>query len=596
MRRIILFSLIAIISLNIGLFVFSYNIDDDNEYLTAHDFLEGVFIQNLIDELHNNETTPRTMGEYRSMNIGDPYRTINNDKIYLSIIVRCVYNEHYTPNGTDISGSENNGYSLRYVGICNSQNVSTVVNQLNSGEISVVDPFMDPIVVNDLRIVYDCDYFGGTLEEWNNGGRDDSEYYLRPATGAYNCHSYAWYSQSEQNNIWLHSPEMYFSENDKSYRSLNETNSPREGDIMVYIKDGSITHSAIIVGYTGDTSSDGRGNANKYIVVSKWSHAGLYRHNGNQGPYYKPNNSSFRVEYYRLNTNDQEVMSDSNDFNRNNIIIQAKSSTVSRDQTVYACEFDFAYSGNHNITITSDVALDTTLWNVWRENYGLTCNEVINEEGQYIYTYSGLFDAGYYYLRAECVNEDDIANISVSVSQHEHAYINYTDLGDGTHKLSCDCSVFSVENHEYECSDDENGTSHTYTCSCGISINEEHDYELVSKNSTHHTYACSCGSSFTNAHTYVKSNYSSTQHKMTCPCGNIKYEDHDYCTYTDYSSSNHKSSCDCGAYIYQLHVIKSDSGIGRYLPCTFCGRMIDTEDGDIKIPIIHNKFENEESE
>ena len=55
MRRIILFSLIAIISLNIGLFVFSYNIDDDNEYLTAHDFLEGVFIQNLIDELHSNE-------------------------------------------------------------------------------------------------------------------------------------------------------------------------------------------------------------------------------------------------------------------------------------------------------------------------------------------------------------------------------------------------------------------------------------------------------------------------------------------------------------------------------------------------------------
>lgn len=510
------------------------------------------------------ETTPNDGTAPRFFSINLIYSSIN-DEVF----------DYTTPNHTSISGN-------------------SVIRQgayIKEGTFSEGE---------DKSIYFCLDYPNEIAEDLQRGYSklygDNSNSFenIRVASLRYNCHSYAWYSQGQLNNVWMNSPEIYYSSNDGSYRALGVDEEPRIGDLVVYMKESNYpNHSGIISGYSDDTANGVLGNVNRYMVDSKWGDAGLYRHKGDYCPYYT---SATSIVYFRLNTDDQTAMSHTNTFYHDNVTIQAKSSNVSRNNTVYACELNFTYSGNHNITITSDVVLNTTLWNVWRENYGLTCNEVINEEGQYIYTYSGLFDAGYYYLRAECENEDDSANISVSVSQHEHAYINYTDLGDGTHKNYCDCGGFRVDNHEYECSDDENGTSHTYTCSCGISINEEHDYELVSKNSTHHTYACSCGSSFTNAHTYVKSNYSSTQHKMTCPCGNIKYEDHDYCTYTDYSSSNHKSSCDCGAYIYQLHVIKSDSGIGRYLPCTFCGRMIDTEDGGIKIPIIHNKFENEESE
>lgn len=570
-----------------GVFIndnYTYAVENE-EYLTVKKLLDNDYINNiLINAATGISRNNIDLSEPIFFQIDEPYMS-SSGKIYYYIVVMVRYDTVITPNGSDVCFYDMNGekFIYEYCGICRADEwIDIKENWSEETAQALLNSFPNEFMA-DLEGIY------SDMMKFYNPQTD----LIRWATGAYNCHSYAWYKQDVFNRIWMNSPEVYYSSNDGSYRVLEDSDEPRIGDLIVYIEGSLVNHSGIIVGYSGDESINITGNANKYIVNSKWGYGPLFRHRGDDCPYLKNNTL---IKYYRLNTNDQEVMSDSNDFNRNNIIIQAKSSTVSRDQTVYACEFDFAYSGNHNITITSDVALDTTLWNVWRENYGLTCNEVINEEGQYIYTYSGLFDAGYYYLRAECVNEDDIANISVSVSQHEHAYINYTDLGDGTHKLSCDCSVFSVENHEYECSDDENGTSHTYTCSCGISINEEHDYELVSKNSTHHTYACSCGSSFTNAHTYVKSNYSSTQHKMTCPCGNIKYEDHDYCTYTDYSSSNHKSSCDCGAYIYQLHVIKSDSGIGRYLPCTFCGRMIDTEDGGIKIPIIHNKFENEESE
>ena len=35
--------------------------------------------------------------------------------------------------------------------------------------------------------------------------------------------------------------------------------------------------------------------------------------------------------------------------------------------------------------------------------------------------------------------------------------------------------------------------------------------------------------------------------------------------------------------------------MGEYRPCTFCGHLIDTV-GENKFPIIHNKFENEETE
>ena len=552
-------------------------VSDDTRYINYYDLLDNDFMTNVIEDAINNPTTiledGSRVGERWYYNIEDENGNLTKT-YYISLVIQEIETNRflYTPNDTDIRDS---------VWVIMGAYIQNITD---GGE-----------------EIFCIDYNEEIKEDWSRKNQQlypNGDYIQEldkpSASLRYNCHSYAWYSQGQLNNVWMNSPEIYYSSNDGSYRALGVDEEPRIGDLVVYMKESNYpNHSGIISGYSDDTDNGILGNVNRYMVDSKWGKAGLYKHKGDYCPYYT---SATSIVYFRLNTNDQAVISDSNDFNRNNIIIQAKSSAVSRDQTVYACELNFTYSGNHNITITSDVALDTTLWNVWRENYGLTCNEVINEEGQYIYTYSGLFDAGYYYLRAECASEDDSANISVSVSQHEHAYINYTDLGDGTHKLSCDCSVFSVENHEYECSDDENGTSHTYTCSCGISMSEEHNYELVSKNGTYHTYACSCGSSFTNAHTYVKSNYSSTQHKMTCSCGDIKYGDHDYCTYTDYNSSKHKSSCDCGAYIYQLHVIKSDSGIGRYRPCTFCGRMIDTEDGGIKIPIIHNKFENEESE
>ena len=41
--------------INVSISVTSYNVEDKVEYLTAYDFLDADFIQNLIDELHSNE-------------------------------------------------------------------------------------------------------------------------------------------------------------------------------------------------------------------------------------------------------------------------------------------------------------------------------------------------------------------------------------------------------------------------------------------------------------------------------------------------------------------------------------------------------------
>lgn len=131
---------------------------------------------------------------------------------------------------------------------------------------------------------------------------------LRNATKKYNCHSYAWYSTSENNVYWMDDPTAYYT--DFSY---DEVTTPRSGDIICYFDDyGSPSyfyddnnlHSGIVISYNPSIESNNIcGIANKVVVESKWGEYGLYRHNGDCCPYVSTyNGRADYVKFYRRHT------------------------------------------------------------------------------------------------------------------------------------------------------------------------------------------------------------------------------------------------------------------------------------------------------
>lgn len=98
-------------------------------------------------------------------------------------------------------------------------------------------------------------------------------------TCCYNCHSYAWYSQSPDNNRWINDPSPYM--DDGSYTRVMSGNistssaSVMPGDIVVY---GGMSHSAIVVG-----SASGEPIATR-TLISKWGAYGVFMHRASQVP------------------------------------------------------------------------------------------------------------------------------------------------------------------------------------------------------------------------------------------------------------------------------------------------------------------------
>lgn len=111
---------------------------------------------------------------------------------------------------------------------------------------------------------------------------------LDDPTYHYNCHSYAWYSQSTSNTYWMDDPSSYVS--DGSYVESTGL----AGEIAVYYSKmgGVFVHSAVINYRFNDGS-----NVSNLLVDSKWGRGSLYRTKGNVNPYVYGD-----VKYYRLNS------------------------------------------------------------------------------------------------------------------------------------------------------------------------------------------------------------------------------------------------------------------------------------------------------
>ena len=127
---------------------------------------------------------------------------------------------------------------------------------------------------------------------------------IAPSSNIYNCHSYAWYSQTTTNEYWMPDPSNYYT--DYSY---DETSTPKVGDKICYFsKNGENKHSGIIIGINSASSNNVCGNSNLYQVRSKWGSWGLYEHRGDQCPYTSTYGGECTyVKYYTVHTHNYNL-------------------------------------------------------------------------------------------------------------------------------------------------------------------------------------------------------------------------------------------------------------------------------------------------
>ncbi|MCM1314094.1 MAG: hypothetical protein NC040_09815 [Muribaculaceae bacterium] len=196
----------------------------------------------------------------------------------ISELSNIAFNKYNKKNKSEIYGefTENIFYDL--IGVdTNSENLVDSAESAMSYDSVVYTPNGSPVSV----IVDRPELSYKEITELNaiaRTGYPNAER-LREPTNKYNCHSYAWYSQSSSNNKWMNNPYAYISDG-SYYLSSN----PQSNYRMVYWQGNSIEHSAII-----ETRLSGGSNINfrnMVIVISKWGNGGLYRHNGNDSPYY----------------------------------------------------------------------------------------------------------------------------------------------------------------------------------------------------------------------------------------------------------------------------------------------------------------------
>lgn len=100
--------------------------------------------------------------------------------------------------------------------------------------------------------------------------------YVAGSTTNYNCHSYAWYSQTTSNVYWMNSPQLYMT--DGSYTSFTNLLNATIGTRVYY--GSTADHSAVVYQYGGPLAS-----VKKLRVESKWGPGPVMRHAAEYGPY-----------------------------------------------------------------------------------------------------------------------------------------------------------------------------------------------------------------------------------------------------------------------------------------------------------------------
>ena len=138
------------------------------------------------------------------------------------------------------------------------------------------------------------DYSPDTPEEIQKGNDYVDNNYpsvtiIREGTKGYNCHSYAWYSQSSDNEYWMQNPSAYMT--DGSY-GLIEHSWATTGTKVYY--GSNADHSGIVNGRVLGPPAPGTTLMDLILVESKWGAYGLIKHRIKDCPFEVDEDSDFK--------------------------------------------------------------------------------------------------------------------------------------------------------------------------------------------------------------------------------------------------------------------------------------------------------------
>ena len=114
----------------------------------------------------------------------------------------------------------------------------------------------------------------------------------RAASVKYNCHSYAWYNIHSDNIYWIDDPTLFVNSaqliatQKKGWKKLPQGVS--NWNRVTFSHKNELTHSAIV--YV----------SGKYMLMSKWGSAGVFKHTIKKCPYYR--RTKLVLRYYRYQT------------------------------------------------------------------------------------------------------------------------------------------------------------------------------------------------------------------------------------------------------------------------------------------------------
>ncbi len=310
--------------------------------------------------------------------------------------------------------------------------------------------------------------------------------YVFPANEAYNCHSYAFYSQDPlTNNVWMDYPNSYL--DDYTYVV---TDVIRPGDIVCYWSYGHgpdgysspfISHSAIVV--SGTANINYNPTLSDVTLISKWGMEGVYKHEFDECPYGPTEDISFTcIKAYRPRTTSAYSLSNK----MNNINIER---TIKHNNTLkYGLyELNVDETSDYLINISADNALDIRLYN---SNMNLLPMHLIQSNNN-LYNYCETLAPARYYLRVAYLDILNTGDILVNIRAHNHSYnFSYEQTEMEKHKAYCDCGLNILDYHTFSnsiciyCGHTHlftkwkyfNDISHVECCSCGLtgSIKESH--------------------------------------------------------------------------------------------------------------------------
>lgn len=114
----------------------------------------------------------------------------------------------------------------------------------------------------------------------------------RAASVKYNCHSYAWYNIHNDNIYWIYDPTLFIKSaqliatHTKGWDNLPQDVS--NWNRVTFTYKNELEHSAIVY------------KSGKYMFMSKWGNAGVFKHTIKKCPYY--HKTKMVLRYYRYQT------------------------------------------------------------------------------------------------------------------------------------------------------------------------------------------------------------------------------------------------------------------------------------------------------